>query len=184
MFQRGSDAWPAAIHHLGIRSRSEVVHLKAWSGVHIPDIGMGTPSFEGYRDADPVRIASCYGSRSRIRNMRAGSPCWIKGDLREERRSEDGLHSRVDELRRRARRHIENGAVTEDYKGNGKTVIRLLNEALATELVCVFATSTTRPWPWASTATVAAEFARRRRGAGHADLIAARITQLGGDPDY
>jgi len=43
----------------------------------------------------------------------------------------------VDELRQRARKHIENGAVTEDYKANRETIIKLLNEALATELVCV-----------------------------------------------
>jgi len=62
-------------------------------------------------------------------------------------------------------------------------VIRLLNEALATGLVFAsFATSTTRPWPWASTATPSrpkfAEHAVEEQG--HADLIAARITQLGG----
>ncbi|HZE96878.1 MAG TPA: ferritin-like domain-containing protein [Planctomycetota bacterium] len=92
----------------------------------------------------------------------------------------------VDELRRRARRHIENGAVTEDYKGNRETVIRLLNEALATELVCVL-----RYKHDAAMAVgihgdpVAAEFAEHAvEEQGHADLIAARITQLGGDPDY
>ena len=40
-------------------------------------------------------------------------------------------------LRERARKHIENGAVTEGYKADRETVIRLLNEALATEIVCV-----------------------------------------------
>ncbi|HEY7509194.1 MAG TPA: bacterioferritin, partial [Vicinamibacteria bacterium] len=40
-------------------------------------------------------------------------------------------------LRERARRHIEQGAVTEGYRADRETVIRLLNEALATEIVCV-----------------------------------------------
>ena len=43
----------------------------------------------------------------------------------------------IEELRRRARQHIMEGAVTADYKGDRKTVLRVLNEALATELVCV-----------------------------------------------
>ena len=40
-------------------------------------------------------------------------------------------------LRERARKHIENGAVTEGYSADRETVVKLLNEALATELVCV-----------------------------------------------
>ena len=43
----------------------------------------------------------------------------------------------VKELRRRARQHIENGAVTDAYRGDRVVVIRLLNEALATEIVCI-----------------------------------------------
>ena len=43
----------------------------------------------------------------------------------------------VKELRRRARQHIEDGAVTDSYRGNLETVNKLLNEALATEIVCV-----------------------------------------------
>jgi hypothetical protein len=39
-------------------------------------------------------------------------------------------------IRERARRHIEEGAVTEDYAGKTEVVTRVLNEALATELVC------------------------------------------------
>ncbi len=40
-------------------------------------------------------------------------------------------------LRERARKHIENGAVTEGYNADRDTVVKLLNEALATEIVCV-----------------------------------------------
>ena len=43
----------------------------------------------------------------------------------------------VKTLRARARKHIEQGAVTESYRADRKTVIKLLNEALATEIICV-----------------------------------------------
>lgn len=43
----------------------------------------------------------------------------------------------IKKLRRRARSHTEEGAVTEGYRADRETVLRLLNEALATELVCV-----------------------------------------------
>ena len=44
--------------------------------------------------------------------------------------------SDIEEIRRRARQHMENGAVTEGYKADRETVIEILNQALATELVC------------------------------------------------
>ena len=43
----------------------------------------------------------------------------------------------IEAIRQRARHHIENGAVTDAYRGDRETVIKVLNEALATELVCV-----------------------------------------------
>ena len=43
----------------------------------------------------------------------------------------------IQELRRRAREHIEQGAVTSAYSADRETVIRILNEVLATEIVCV-----------------------------------------------
>ena len=45
--------------------------------------------------------------------------------------------SDIKEIRRRARAHVEQGPITAGYKADRETVIRLLNEALATELVCV-----------------------------------------------
>jgi bacterioferritin len=51
--------------------------------------------------------------------------------------SESGFLTDIKTLRERARKHIEEGAVTEDYKADRETVLRLLNEALATELICV-----------------------------------------------
>jgi bacterioferritin len=88
-------------------------------------------------------------------------------------------------LRERARKHIENGAVTEGYKADRETVIRLLNEALATEIVCVLRYK--RHYFMANgihAEGVAAEFLQHaNEEQGHADQIAARIVQLGGAPN-
>jgi|SRR5436190_11123047 len=93
--------------------------------------------------------------------------------------------SDIEELRRRARQHIENGAVTDAYRGDRETVIRLLNEALATELVCVLRYK--RHYYMASgihSQAVAEEFLEHaQEEQGHADKIAERIVQLEGEPD-
>ena len=89
-------------------------------------------------------------------------------------------------LRERARKHIEKGAVTEGYTADRDTVIKLLNEALATELVCVLRYK--RHYFMASgiqADSVAAEFLEHANDEqGHADQIAARIVQLGGEPNF
>jgi len=89
-------------------------------------------------------------------------------------------------LRERARKHIEKGAVTEGYKADRKTVIKVLNEALATEIVCVLRYR--RHYFMASginADSVAAEFLQHSNDEqGHADLIAQRIVQLGGEPNF
>jgi bacterioferritin len=94
--------------------------------------------------------------------------------------------SDIKELRKRAREHIENGAVTEAYRANRPVVIELLNEALATEIVCVLRYK--RHYFMASginADAVAAEFLQHaNEEQGHADQIAARITQLGGEPNF
>jgi bacterioferritin len=88
-------------------------------------------------------------------------------------------------LRERARKHIENGAITEGYSADRETVIKLLNEALATEIVCVLRYK--RHFFMASginAESVAAEFLQHaNEEQGHADLIGARIVQLGGEPN-
>ena len=88
-------------------------------------------------------------------------------------------------LRERARQHIEKGAVTEGYKADRETVIKVLNEALATEIVCVLRYK--RHYFMASgihAESVAAEFLQHANDEqGHADQIAQRIVQLGGEPD-
>jgi bacterioferritin len=89
-------------------------------------------------------------------------------------------------LRERARRHIDQGAVTEGYSADRETVIKLLNEALATEIVCVLRYRRHHFMASGINAeSVAAEFLQHaNEEQGHADLIAARIVQLGGAPNF
>lgn len=92
----------------------------------------------------------------------------------------------IQTLRERARKHIENGAVTEGYSANRETVVKLLNEALATEIVCVLRYK--RHYFMASgihAASAAAEFLEHANDEqGHADQIAQRIVQLQGEPNF
>lgn len=94
--------------------------------------------------------------------------------------------SDVKELRRRARENIEKGAVTESYKGDARQVCEILNQALATEIVCVLRYK--RHFYTAkglNKDAVAAEFLQHaNEEQQHADQIAERITQLGGSPDF
>jgi bacterioferritin len=91
----------------------------------------------------------------------------------------------VTELRRRARQHIEKGAVTEGYRADRDTVLELLNAALATELVCVLRYK--RHYfmaQGANSKAIADEFLEHAgEEQGHADEIAERICQLGGEPN-
>jgi bacterioferritin len=94
--------------------------------------------------------------------------------------------SDIQELRRRARQHMEKGAVTEGYKADRATVVKLLNEALATEIVCVlrykfhyFMAS------GIDSQAVKTEFLEHaNEEQQHADMISERITQLDGRPNY
>ena len=92
----------------------------------------------------------------------------------------------IQTLRKRARQHIEKGAVTEGYTADLETVIRILNEALATEIVCVLRYK--RHYYMATgihAQAVAAEFLEHaNEEQAHADQIAERITQLGGAPNF
>jgi bacterioferritin len=88
-------------------------------------------------------------------------------------------------LRERARKHMELGAVTEGYQADRETVIKVLNEALATEIVCVLRYR--RHYFMASgidAEAVAGEFLQHSNDEqGHADEISHRIVQLGGEPN-
>src|SRR5437868_9476078 len=96
-----------------------------------------------------------------------------------------GHLTNVKELRARARRKIEEGAKTQDYKLDSKQAVGILNEALATEIVCVlrykfhyFMASGIH------SAAVAEEFLEHaHEEQAHADMIAERIKQLGGKPE-
>lgn len=92
----------------------------------------------------------------------------------------------LDEIRKQARESIERGAVTQDYPLDLKQAYQLLNAALATEIMCVLryrhhqiiATGIDRP-------QVAAEFAEHADDEQrHMMMIAERINQLGGNPDF
>jgi bacterioferritin len=92
----------------------------------------------------------------------------------------------IQAIRERARRDIGQGAVTAGYGAEKSTVLRLLNEALATELVCTMRYK--RHYFMAkglSSAGVAEEFLEHaNEESSHADRIADRIVQLGGAPDF
>jgi bacterioferritin len=94
--------------------------------------------------------------------------------------------SDIQTLRKHARQHVEEGAVTEGYAADRDTVIRLLNEALATELVCVLRYK--RHYFMAKgihSEGVKAEFLQHaNEEMAHADRIAKRITELGGEPNF
>src|SRR6478752_2055266 len=91
----------------------------------------------------------------------------------------------VKTLRERARQHIQAGAVTSNYGADPKVVIEVLNAALATEIVCVLRYK--RHYFMAqgiASESVKLEFAEHAtQEQEHADRIAERIVQLGGEPD-
>ncbi len=92
----------------------------------------------------------------------------------------------VKTIRERARQHIGDGAVTQGYSADREKVISILNEALATEIVC---TLRYRYHYYMASGihakAVAAEFLEHaQEEQQHADSIAERITQLGGKPNF
>lgn len=94
--------------------------------------------------------------------------------------------SEISAIRARARQHLSEGAVTPGYDANKEIVLKLLNEALATELVCVLRYR--RHYYMAEgvlAEAVKKEFlAHSNEEQGHADLIAERIIQLRGEPNF
>jgi bacterioferritin len=89
-------------------------------------------------------------------------------------------------IRDRARKHMSAGAVTEGYKADRKQVVKVLNDVLATELVCVLRYK--RHYFMArglGADPIKAEFLQHaNEEQQHADWVAERITQLGGAPDF
>lgn len=94
--------------------------------------------------------------------------------------------SDVQALRARARQHIDEGAITDDYRADREAVLHLLNTALATEIVCSLRYK--RHYYTAkglTAASIAQEFLEHAHEEEmHADRFADRITQLGGEPDF
>lgn len=94
--------------------------------------------------------------------------------------------SDIKDLRERARQHMEQGAVTSGYQAELETVINILNDVLATEIVCVLrykrhyymATGINAP-------QAQQEFLQHANDEQlHVDQVAARIVQLGGEPNF
>src|SRR5271170_5194798 len=94
--------------------------------------------------------------------------------------------SDIQAIRKRAREHMSQGAVTDVYKADRKRVIAVLNEVLATEIVCTLRYK--RHYYMAeglNSDSVKAEFLEHaKEEEGHADMVAERITQIGGEPDF
>lgn len=92
----------------------------------------------------------------------------------------------IEAIRKRAREHIDQGAITAGYTADRETVIKLLNEALATEIVCTLRYK--YHYFMASgihSQAVKAEFLEHaQQEQEHADRIAERITQLDGKPNF
>jgi bacterioferritin len=89
-------------------------------------------------------------------------------------------------LRERARQNMLNGAVTENYQADRDQVIKLLNDVLATELVCTLRYK--RHYYTASginAEAVKQEFLQHANDEQtHADWVATRIVQLNGQPNF
>ena len=97
-----------------------------------------------------------------------------------------GFIENIDAIRKRARQQIEKGAVTDTYRADRNAIVSLLNDALATEIMCVLRYK--RHYFMATglnARSVAAEFLEHANDEqAHADTLAARIVQLGGEPDF
>jgi len=92
----------------------------------------------------------------------------------------------IEEIRRRAREKMDQGAVTATYQADRQKVIDVLNEVLATELVCVLRYKGHYFMAQGiHSQAVAAEFLEHaKEEEAHADLVAKRITELNGKPNF
>ena len=95
----------------------------------------------------------------------------------------------LEAIKKRARAHIDEGAVTDAYQGDRRTIIKLLNDSLATELVCALRYRN-HHFMSASIGGIAGYAVtgellnHSNEELAHADLLARRISQLGGQPDF
>lgn len=100
--------------------------------------------------------------------------------------SSDPFVMDLDKIRADARKHMSDGPVTQSYGADRETVLKLLNDALATEIVCTLRYKRHHFMAKGiNSEAVAAEFAEHAaEEQGHADQLAERIVQLGGEPDF
>ncbi|MFT6955650.1 MAG: bacterioferritin [Halieaceae bacterium] len=126
-------------------------------------------------------------------SLKCGSaPTWLLIGNKLKKIGEGALMSKktvmtdIKTLRSHARKHIEQGAVTAGYTADRTQVLKLLNEALATETVCVLRYRRHHFMARGIHAKgIANEFlVHSNQEQGHADQIAERIVQLGGEPDF
>lgn len=92
----------------------------------------------------------------------------------------------IDALRARARTHLEEGAVTASYGADRVEVLKMLNAALATEIVCVLRYRRHHFMARGIHAKGPADefLVHSNEEQAHADRLAQRIVQLGGEPDF
>jgi bacterioferritin len=94
--------------------------------------------------------------------------------------------SDLKKIKERARRDMEQGAVTDNYQADRQAVVKVLNDVLATELVCVLRYQ--RHYYMAfgiNSDAVKEEFLQHaKQEQEHADWVATRITQLNGEPNF
>ena len=97
----------------------------------------------------------------------------------------DEFKADIEEIRRRARTKIEEGAVTEAYRADKGKVVEVLNEVLATEIVCTLRYKNHYFMAQGiHSQAIAEEFLEHAiEEQRHADLVAKRITELGGNPN-
>ena len=97
----------------------------------------------------------------------------------------DAFVSDMKKIRERARKQIEQGAVTQNYQADAEQVCKVLNEALATELVCTLRYRAHYFMAQGiNSEGVKAEFLQHANDEQqHADQISERITQLNGEPN-
>jgi len=100
--------------------------------------------------------------------------------------SSDPFVMDIQKIREDARKHMSDGPVTQTYGADRDTVLKLLNDALATEIVCTLRYKRHHFMAKGiNSESVAAEFAEHAaEEQEHADSIAERIVQLGGEPDF
>jgi bacterioferritin len=120
------------------------------------------------------------------RSQNVGVPANIHNGKRIPAMPKIPFKSDVQALRKHAREHLDEGAVTAGYSADRNTVLKHLNDSLATGLVCVLRYRRHHFMARGiHSQSVAQEFlVHSNEEQGHADEIAARIVQLGGAPDF